>query len=90
MATLVVYYSKGDLTPRAWWGRTILHAIVLEAVLLPLAHHWAFWYNALDGMIYAGFILAAKIVWHLIDFGQSARTAAEVNEQLRKRHQNRK
>lgn len=38
-------------------------------------------------MIYAGFILAAKIVWHLIDFGQSIRTATEVNAQLLRRHQ---
>lgn len=90
MATLVVYYSQKELTMAGWWFRTVLHTLLLEAVLLPLAHHWKFWYNSPDGVIYASFILAAKIVWHLIDFGQTARTATEVNEQLRRRRQNRK
>lgn len=86
MATLVVYYSKTELTLRSWWIRTILHTVLLEAVLLPLAHHWEFWYGSLDAVIYAGFILAAKILWHLIDFGQSIRTATQINEQLLRRH----
>ena len=30
-------------------------------------------------------ILAAKIMWHLIDFGQSFYMAAALNEQIRKR-----
>ena len=85
MGTLIVYASNEELTNRAWWFRTILHAIVLEAVLLPLAHTWGFWYNALDGVIYGSFILAAKILWHLIDFGQSFYTAAKLNEQIRLR-----
>lgn len=85
MATLVVYYSKEELTKGQWWMRTILHTLVLEVVLLPLAHHWGFWYNTLDGIIYASFILAGKILWHLIDFGISARTAAQINEKIRKR-----
>ena len=68
-----------------WWTRTILHAILLEAVLLPLAHNWGFWYNTLDGLIYGTFILAAKVMWHLIDFGQSFYMAAALNEQIRKR-----
>ena len=85
MVSLVVYYSKDELTKRQWWIRTILHAIVLEAVLLPLAHHWEFWYNELDGIIYASFIIAGKILWHLIDFGISVKTAAQINEKIRKR-----
>lgn len=86
MATLVIYYSKTELTLKNWWIRTILHTILLEAVLLPLAHHWKFWYGPLDAIIYAGFILAAKILWHLIDFGQSIRTATQINEQLLRHH----
>lgn len=46
---------------------------------------WGFWYNALDGVIYGSFILAAKILWHLIDFGQSFYTATQLNEQIRQR-----
>ena len=65
--------------------RTLLHAILLEAVLLPLAHSWGGWYNTLDGLIYGTFILAAKGMWHLIDFGQSFYMAAALNEQIRKR-----
>ena len=84
MATLIVYASSEELTNRAWWFRTILHAAFLEAILLPLAHRWGFWYNALDGVIYGSFILAAKILWHLIDFGQSFYTATQLNEQIRR------
>ena len=87
MATLIVYYSKGDLSSGEWWMRTVLQAVVLEAVLLPLAHHWEFWYGRTDAIIYASFILAAKIVWHLVDFGQTIRSAAEVNEMLLSRIQ---
>ena len=90
MSTLVVYYSKTELTFGGWWIRTILHAVLLEAVLLPLAHHWEFWYGPLDAVIYASFILAAKILWHLIDFGQSVRTATQINEQLRRRNNRQK
>lgn len=90
MATLIVYYSKTELTLGGWWIRTILHAILLEAVLLPLAHHWNFWYGTLDAVIYASFILAAKILWHLIDFGQSVRTATEINKQLLRRNNRQK
>ncbi|MCI5857428.1 MAG: hypothetical protein MR016_08715 [Agathobacter sp.] len=85
MVTLIVYHSKEELSPRAWWCRTILHLVVLEAVYLPLAHHWHFWYGKLDAVIYASFILAAKILWHLIDYGISARTVSEINEKIRKR-----
>ena len=85
MATLVVYYSRTELTLAGWWIRTVLHTALLEAVLLPLAHRWEFWYGPLDAVIYAGFILAAKILWHMIDFGQSIRTATQINERLLKR-----
>lgn len=36
-------------------------------------------------IIYASFILAEKFFWHLIDYGLNARTASEINEQIRKR-----
>ena len=42
-------------------------------------------YNTLDGLIYGTFILAAKVMWHLIDFRQSFYMAAALNEQIRKR-----
>ena len=79
-ATLVVYVSKEELTKRAWWQRTILHALLLEAVLLPLARYWEFWYGRKDAVEYALFILFGKILWHLIDYGINAKTAAEINE----------
>ena len=53
---------------------TELHTCLLEI-----------WYGPLDAAIYGSFILGAKILWHIVDFGQSMRTAAEVNEQLRRR-----
>ena len=42
MLTLLIYTSGEELSNRAWWTRTLLHAILLEVVLLPLAHNWVF------------------------------------------------
>lgn len=89
LLSLAVYYSRKELTTRGWWLRTALHTLLLEAVLLPLAHHWEFWYGRLDAVIYASFILGAKVVWHLIDYTLSARAATQVNEQLRRRQRGR-
>lgn len=89
LLSLVVYYSPKELTTCGWWRRTVLHALVLEAALLPLAHYWGFWYGRLDAVIYASFILGAKAIWHLVDFTLSARTAIQVNEQLRRRQRGR-
>ena len=85
MATLIVYYSREELTQKQWWCRTILHVLILEAVYLPLAHHWEFWYGKVDAIIYASFILLAKLLWQLIDYGITVRTAADINEKIRKR-----
>lgn len=79
-ATLIVYHSKEELTKQEWWKRTILHTLLLEVVLLPLARYWEFWYGMKDAVEYALFILLGKILWHLIDYGINAKTAAEINE----------
>ena len=55
-----------------------------EAVLLPLAHFWGFWHGGTDILVYAGFILLAKALWHLVDYGLNAKTAAQINERIRK------
>ena len=60
-----------------------LHALLLEAMLLPLAHRWGFWHSRPDIFIYAVFILLALALWHLVDYGISARTAAQINERIR-------
>lgn len=78
-----VYYSKEELTPKAWWVRTILHLLLLEAVLLPLAYNWGYWHSGPDIVIYASFILLAKVFWHLIDYGMNARTATQINRRIR-------
>lgn len=83
--SIFVYYSKEELTQKQWWIRTVLHLIVLEAVLLPIAHCWHFWYSPTDAMIYAVFILLGKIVWHVVDFGISVKTASDINRFIRNR-----
>ena len=83
LLSMVVYYSRDELTPKGWWLRTALHALLLEAMLLPLAHRWGFWYSGTDIIVYAAFILLAKALWHLVDYGISARTAAQINERIR-------
>ena len=83
LLSMVVYYSRDELTPKGWWLRTALHTLLLEAMLLPLAHRWGFWYSGTDIIVYAAFILLAKALWHLVDYGISARTAAQINERIR-------
>ena len=82
--SLVVYCTKEELTVKAWWVRTVLHLLLLEAVLLPLAHRWGFWHSGPDIVIYAGFILLAKALWHLVDYSLNVKTAAQINERIRK------
>ena len=82
LLSMVVYYSRDELTPKGWWLRTALHALLLETMLLPLAHRWGFWYSGTDIIVYAAFILLAKALWHLVDYGISARTAAQINERI--------
>ena len=59
LLSLAVYYSKDELTVKAWWVRTALHLLLLEAVLLPLAHFWGLLarrnrYSGLCGIYSAG------------------------------------
>ena len=86
--SVLVYYSKEELTQRQWWISTILHLVILEAVLLPIAQCWHFWYSPIDAVIYAAFILLGKIVWHMVDFGVSVKTAADINRLIRNRKRN--
>ena len=83
LLSMIVYYSRYELTPKGWWLRTALHALLLEVMLLPLAHRWGFWHSGTDIIVYASFILLAKALWHLVDYGVSARTAAQINERIR-------
>ena len=84
LLSLIVYYSREELTVKAWWIRTVLHLLLLEAVLLPLAHFWGFWKSGTDILVYAGFILLAKALWHLADYSLNAKTAAQINERIRR------
>ena len=84
LLSLAVYYSKEELTAKAWWVRTVLHLLLLEAILLPLAHAWGFWRSGTDILVYANFILLAVVLWHLVDFSLNAKTAAQINERIRK------
>ena len=80
LASLAVYYSKEELSQKAWWIRTILH--------LPLAHHWQFWFDARDAVVYAIFILIGKVFWHIVDYSKNVKTAADVNKKLKERRNN--
>lgn len=49
---------------------------------------WHFWLSPIDAAIYAVFILFGKIVWHMVDFGVSMKTAADINRLIRNRKRN--
>ena len=83
LGSAAVYRSEEELTQKAWWIRTVIHILLLEGILLPLAHHWGFWHGGTDVIVYAVFILLAILLWHLVDYGISARTAAQINEKIR-------
>lgn len=68
--------------------RTFLHLLVLETVLIPIAYTWHFWYSTTDVIIYAVFILIGKILWHLVDFGFSVKTAVDINRLIRRYRKN--
>ena len=83
LASSAVYWSREELSQEAWWVRTVIHIFLLEGILLPLAHHWGFWQGGTDVIVYAAFILLAILLWHLIDYGINAKTAAQINEKIR-------
>ena len=83
--SLFVYHSESELTQKQWWVRTFLHLLLLEAVLIPIAYCWHFCYSPTDAVIYAIFILFGKMLWHLVDFGFSVKTAADINKFIRNR-----
>ena len=58
---------------------------MLEIILLPLAHHWQFWFDARDAVVYAVFILIGKVFWHIVDYSKNVKTAADVNRRLKER-----
>ena len=98
LASLAVYYSKEELSQKAWWIRTILHLLLLEIILLPLAHHWQFWFDAEDAVVYAIFILIGKVFYtlslhdalpiYIVDYSKNVKTAADVNKKLKERRNN--
>ncbi len=81
-------FYRLELSQKAWWIRTILHLLLLEIILLPLAHHWQFWFDARDAVVYAIFILIGKIFWHIVDYSKNVKTAADVNKKLKERRNN--
>ena len=46
--------------------------------------YWGFWQSGADMLIYEGFILLAEALWHLADYVLNAKTAAQINERIRK------
>lgn len=81
-------FYRLELSQKAWWIRTILHLLLLEIILLPLAHHWQFWFDAEDAVVYAIFILIGKVFWHIVDYSKNVKTAADVNKKLKERRNN--
>ena len=39
LVSLCAYYSREELSAKAWWLHTLLHMLLPEAVFLSLAHH---------------------------------------------------
>lgn len=76
------FHSKGGVSKEAYLE--CMNAYLKKET----EYGWHFWYSPIDGVIYAVFILFGKIVWHMVDFGVSMKTAAEINRLIRNRKRN--
>ena len=90
MATLVVYYSSRTDFERLVDSHNLACGSFGSGFAAPCTPLGILVRSTLDAIIYASFILAAKILWHLVNFGQSIRTATQINEQLLRRQNGQK
>lgn len=79
-----VFLSGHELSGEEWNQRFALNVVLTEVILMPLGYGrmWSGWGG---GILFFGMIIAINFGVRAVGFGMDARTANQLNEQLRKR-----
>lgn len=81
----LVFYSKKELAPKRWRIRILIHTLLLEIVLMTAGYLIGIYKDFLGGIIIMLAILVVDLFVWFVSFLIDARTAEEINVQLKKR-----
>lgn len=78
----LIYYSKNELTEKQYKVRAMLHILVLEAVLLTFARFLDMYDTFLEGVFFAGIVLAVYIIVKGLTVGFDKKMADTLNKRI--------
>ena len=81
----MIYYTNRDMSEREWWIRTIIHYVLLNVVLLPIAQVIGLWKGIAGCFMFMGVILVIDILVHALSFGRDWVVARDINTLLKQR-----
>ena len=81
----LIYYSLRDMSEREWWVRTGIHFVLLNVLLLPIAHAIGLWDDTAGLLMFACIILVVDILVHVLSFGLDWVAARDINRMIQKR-----
>lgn len=86
-AVSLVYFSKHELSEKEWMTRTGIHTVLLEIVLLTFGHWCNMWNGPVQGFVFFVVVLLVDVGVSLLEYGQNAVTARELNQRLKERRE---
>ncbi len=84
-APLAIYLSKSELTSKQFTVRAIIHAAVLEAVLMPIGYLFGMWRGVGGGFIFFFAVIGVAAAVHLLNFINDKCVSDEINAELKRR-----
>lgn len=82
----IIYYTSREISEKEWWIRTIIHYVLLNALLLPISHGIGLWSGIGGCAIFVVCILVIDILVHLLSFGLDWIVARDINKMLQNRN----
>lgn len=82
----LIYYSNHELSEKEWWIRTIVHFLLLNALLLPISNAIGLWTGVGGIFAFVGLILTVDVLVHVGSFGLDWVVARDINKMLKQRH----
>lgn len=83
----LICYAGRELTEREWWIRTIIHYLLLNLLMLPIARAIGLWEN-LEGLaLLVGLILVVDVLVHMLSYSANLATAHSINRRLKQRQE---